>query len=203
MKNMLQDLSDIRTMMEEATKFPSLSGLSGVMVGLLAIGGTIAAFVREPTILFDLENAVRAGKTDVTLFLALDAAAVLVLALSVAVLLSLRMARRKKLPVWNRTARLLVTHLCLPLIAGALFCTALAVQNLAYLLPAVMLIFYGLALLNASKYTLAEIRYLGITQVLLGVVASFWISFSVWFWMLGFGFLHIIYGAYLYWRYER
>lgn len=203
MKNTLKDISDIRTMMEEATKFPSLSGLSGVMVGLLAIGGTVAAYVRDPSILFDLERTVRAPGSGTAVFLAMDAAIVLVLALCVAVILSMRMARKKDLPIWNRTARHLVIQLCLPLAAGAVFCAALVLQNLAYLLPAVMLIFYGLALLNASKYTLAEIRYLGLAQILLGLCAAFWIPLSVWFWVSGFGVLHILYGVFLYRRYER
>jgi hypothetical protein len=66
-----------------------------------------------------------------------------------------------------------------------------------------MLIFYGLALLNASKYTLKEIRYLGMSEICLGLIASAWVQFGIVFWGIGFGMLHIIYGTFMYFKYEK
>jgi hypothetical protein len=65
------------------------------------------------------------------------------------------------------------------------------------------LIFYGLALVNAGKYTIKEIRYLGITEIALGILASFVVGYGLIFWSLGFGVLHIAYGLTMYWKYER
>lgn len=65
------------------------------------------------------------------------------------------------------------------------------------------LIFYGLGLLNASKYTLVEIRYLGYAQILLGIISLQMVGDGLLFWALGFGVLHIVYGAFMWWKYER
>jgi hypothetical protein len=64
-------------------------------------------------------------------------------------------------------------------------------------------VFYGLALVNASKYTLTDIRYLGITEIILGILNIFFLRRGLYFWALGFGVLHIIYGLVMWWKYER
>ena len=66
-----------------------------------------------------------------------------------------------------------------------------------------MLIFYGLALINSSKYTFFEIRYLGIAEIVLGLIASVFVSSGLILWAAGFGLLHIIYGIIMYYKYER
>ena len=65
------------------------------------------------------------------------------------------------------------------------------------------LIFYGLALVKASKYTLSDIRYLGIAEIILGILNVFYLRYGITFWALGFGVLHILYGAIMWWKYER
>jgi len=64
------------------------------------------------------------------------------------------------------------------------------------------LLFYGLALINASKYTFDELRYLGIAEIVLGIIACFLVGYGLIFWTVGFGFLHIIYGTFMYFKYE-
>jgi len=63
------------------------------------------------------------------------------------------------------------------------------------------LIFYGLALVNASKYTLSEIRSFGIAEIVLGLIAMAFIGYGLLFWAIGFGLLHIIYGIIMHVRY--
>ncbi|MGE5429024.1 MAG: hypothetical protein ACM3O8_14110, partial [Methylococcaceae bacterium] len=66
-----------------------------------------------------------------------------------------------------------------------------------------MLIFYGLALVNAGKFTLSEVHYLGITEIVLGLMAAVFINWGLLFWALGFGVMHIVYGMMMYYKYER
>ena len=66
-----------------------------------------------------------------------------------------------------------------------------------------LLVFYGLALLNASKYTLDEIRWLGLTQIGLGLLAMLHPGWGLIYFALGFGLGHIGYGLLMYNRYER
>ena len=56
---------------------------------------------------------------------------------------------------------------------------------------------------NASKYTLNDIRYLGLTEIFLGLVALVFLEYSLLFWAIGFGLVHIIYGIVMYYKYER
>jgi hypothetical protein len=93
----------------------------------------------------------------------------------------------------------------IPLVAGGIFCIAMLYHGGAFILlisPA-MLIFYGLSLVNGSKYTLHDIRYLGCLEIVLGLIAVFNLGYGIIFWALGFGVLHIIYGALMWFKYDR
>ena len=76
-------------------------------------------------------------------------------------------------------------------------------RNNTELVASVMLIFYGLSLVNAGKFTLGEIHYLGLTEIGLGILAGIFVSHGLIFWSLGFGLMHIVYGIVMYYRYER
>ena len=193
-------------MMEKSSRFISLSGLSGVSAGLVAIGGAVTAwwYIHTHLIssLYSMHNITTIALKDIV-FLIVDAIGVLVLALALAIYFAMRKARLQHLPTWNKAAQLTLINLLLPLAAGAVFCVLLFHYNLYLLIAPATLIFYGLALINASGYTLREVRYLGITEVVLGLIAMATPGFSLVFWALGFGVLHILYGAVMYFRYER
>jgi hypothetical protein len=93
--------------------------------------------------------------------------------------------------------------LLIPLFAGGIFIFILIFRNILELIPSVMLIFYGLSLVNAGKFTLGEIHYLGLIEIGLGLLASIFIDYSLVFWTLGFGIMHIIYGMVMYYRHEK
>ena len=87
--------------------------------------------------------------------------------------------------------------------AGGVFvCGMLANNEWLFIGPA-CLIFYGLALINGSKYTLDDIRYLGILEIVLGSFNFIYIGYGLYFWAVGFGVLHIIYGIIMWNKYER
>ena len=101
------------------------------------------------------------------------------------------------------TSKRLTINLMIPLITGGLFILAM-LQNdeWRYVAPA-CLVFYGLALVNASKYTLTDIRYLGYAEIVLGLINTQFIGYGLYFWAAGFGLLHIIYGFSMWWKYDR
>jgi hypothetical protein len=203
LKEHLRDIAEIRTMMERNSKFLSLSGLSGVSAGMCAlIGAAVAWFYLGRS--FDFVR-VPSSHTQAELFwfFALDSGLVVVAALSLATLFSLRMARKKSIPMWTPLGKLLLINLMIPLVVGGVFCLILLWHADIRFIPAAMLLFYGMALLNASKFTLPEIRYLAFTELLLGLACATWIGNSLIFWALGFGIAHIVYGAVMYYKYER
>lgn len=196
----LDSLNEIRTMMERSSRFISLSGLAGVFAGIFAITGIVVAYYYLGLNSLTLnENLSRRELS----FLIADASVVLVASIVVASLLTVRKAKKKQQQVWNSTSKRLLINMMIPLLAGGLYCIALLNYGLIGLIAPATLIFYGLALLNAGKYTLDDIRYLGICQLTLGIIATFNIGNGILYWVTGFGILHIVYGIVMYNKYER
>jgi hypothetical protein len=206
-KDHIKELEEIKKLMERSSRFLSLSGLSGVFAGIFAlIGAAVAYYILDYGAVkydehFFFLQPIREIELIWTLFLL--AMAVLVLALASGFYFSWRKAKKKGLKMWDRTARRMYTHLLIPLLTGGFFCMILISWDGVNLVASATLIFYGLALINAGKYTLNEIQYLGITEVILGILAGIFVNFGLLFWALGFGVLHIVYGAVMYYRYER
>ncbi|MFL5763078.1 MAG: hypothetical protein ACJ77K_03990 [Bacteroidia bacterium] len=200
-KEHLQQLSDIRSMMERSSRCISLSGLSGVFAGVFALVGAYLAKVK----IYELNDYMR-GTDDLyngLIYLLADAATVLIASLLVGTLLTVRNSRRKGVAVWDSTARRLLINLAIPLATGGLFCLILLYHGDIGMVAPATLIFYGLALINASKYTFNDIRYLGVCEIILGLAASLYIGYGLLFWAIGFGVLHIVYGTVMYFKYER
>ena len=209
----LKNLQEIRSIMERSTRFISLSGLTGVFAGTVALLGALAVFVYQREFFFSryqsqgvfLPEELMSGSelTRFIIFSFVDAFVVLVLALSFGVFFTTRNARRKGLPFWDATVKRMLVNLFIPLVAGGVFCLILLYHHLIYLIAPSTLIFYGLALINASKYTLTDVRYLGICEIILGLVAMIFVGYGLIFWAIGFGVLHIVYGLAMYIKYER
>ncbi len=212
MKNIeepLETLSEIRSMMERSSRFISLNGLSGVFSGIFALIGAYAGHLyltnhfKHFGPVSEFSNYSIAGIVTTYFFFFIDAFLVLMASIFVAMFLSISKARKNGLTFWDNTARRLLINLLIPLITGGFFCLILLTHGIVGLIAPVMLIFYGLALINASKYTYNDIRFLGLIEVLMGLLASVWIGYGLIFWAIGFGIIHIIYGVIMFYKYER
>lgn len=205
----LKNLSEIRSLMERSSRFISLSGLSGVAAGVFAICGAIAAYaylnldIRSSGYYKRAWNANGEINLEFYVFFLTDALCVLIASILAGSMLTIRKAKQKGHSIWDATAKRLLINILIPLVSGGLFCVVLLYHGLIGLVAPSTLIFYGLALLNASKYTLDDIRYLGILEIFLGLVASFYVGYGLIFWTIGFGLLHIIYGMLMYNKYEK
>lgn len=199
----LQQLAEIRSLMEKSSRFISLSGLSGVGAGVCALLGSAAAWWRlQQYNLSTINYAEQRGALMIELLLI--AGLTLVAALGIGGFFTWRKARRQGQGLWDQSSRQLLGNLFIPLITGGLFCLLLLKQGMVSMIAPATLIFYGLALVNASKYTLNDIRYLGFCQIALGLLNASFISLGngLLFWTMGFGILHIVYGVYLHLKYE-
>ncbi len=203
MRTAESDLKDIKELMERSSRFISLSGLSGVFAGVYAlIGAGIAHFHFMPET-SEYGRPDYTGSLDKLQDIVLIAGSVLVLSLATAIFFTTRNAKKKKQKIWDKRSQQMLWNLAIPLLAGGLFLLILLKQGTLYLIAPAMLIFYGLALINGSKYTFNDIRYLGYCQIALGLLATWFYGHSLLFWSVGFGILHIVYGAAMYWKYER
>lgn len=203
----LAHLREIRTMMERSSRFISLSGLSGVFAGFFALAGAAAFNVY-------VNKNLNYGYTELTQlanldampglisFCIIDAVLVVTLSLGFAVLFTNRKAKENGQKIFDTSARRLLVSLFIPLLTGGLYCLALLYHHRFGLIAPTTLVFYGLALLNASKYTLDEIKWLGITEITIGLVGLLFIGYGVTLWAIGFGVMHIVYGLVMYVRYE-
>lgn len=204
------ELARIRGLMDRSTRFLSLSGLSGVVAGVVALLGAFAAqwymrdalLVSEHPITYHDEYISETEYRKHLMVLALMAIAVLVTALAGALWFTWRRTRRMGQFLFNATSLRLLMAMLVPLAGGGIFCLALLLHGLPGLVPASTLVFYGLALVNASKFTLDEIRWLGYSELVLGLCGLFWPGAGLMFWAIGFGVLHVFYGALMYVRHE-
>lgn len=202
-----EDLRTIRKIMEESTRFLSLSGFSGVFLGMFAIAGALIArflILDSGNINYDDYIGNLTGKVTVTIrwHMAALALTVLLFSLAAAFYFSYMKAKRSGKSFWTPVARRLLISLFIPLITGGLFALILLIQNLVGLIIPVLLVFYGLALVNAGKFTYNEVFYLGILEIFTGLVSAFFPAQGFWFWIFGFGILHIVYGLFMYRKYE-
>lgn len=201
----LQDVKDIRRLMERSSRFISLSGLSGIAAGIWALAG--AGIARN--ILHNYNNRIsyesfRAKLDDVVSIQLLGlAAGVFIVAFLSSFYFTWRKSRQQNRSLWDHTSRRLFWNMVIPLVAGGLFILSMLQYNEWRFVAPACLIFYGLALVNASKYTLTDIRYLGYCEIMLGLLATQWTGYGLYFWAMGFGVLHIVYGSIMWWRYER
>lgn len=199
-----KDLASIRSMMERSAKFISLSGLSGILAGFYALCGALAAYfiVQYPLSPFS-HRIYSINEPAALLKLMLIAAAVLFASLTTGLLLSNRKAKRHGLKFWTASSRLLLVNLSIPLISGGLFILIMLYQGQYGLAAPASLLFYGLALIQGSSNTFDEIRYLGFCEIILGLISAFFPGYGLIFWALGFGVLHIVYGAIMYNKYDK
>jgi len=203
----IEDIQAIRKIMEESSRFLSLSGLSGVFAGVIAIAGALVAYffiLDNGSIQYNEYIGSISEKGMIAHKWQLLAVATIVLVLSVlfSFYFSIKKAKRDGKNFWTPVSKRLFLNLLIPLTTGGVFVIALMFQNNIQLIVPCFLIFYGLALVNAGKFTFGEIFYLGILEIVTGLVSAFIPSWSLIFWIFGFGILHIIYGLVMYRKYE-
>jgi len=197
----IQDLAEIRSMMERSSKFLSLSGMAGIMAGIYALTGAYIAYI-----VFNFNpdgisySSFDSSSLSAIIFLAIS---VLVLALGTAIILSWKKALKRSERAWNSTSKRMIATMAIPLAAGGIFILILLSKGLIGLIAPSTLLFYGLALYNASKFTFDDLKLLGLIQMGLGLTSAWFVEYGLLLWALGFGMVHIIYGIYMHLKYER
>lgn len=206
----LETLNEIRDIMNKSSRFISLSGLSGISAGVIAIIGVSAAYWAEKQnfayddskfLLFHTNNNLI--NSNFFLFCLIDSLLILFFALSFAAFFTIQKSKKTGQSVWDKTAQKLMISLLIPLFTGGLFCIAMIFHQLYFLIAPTMLVFYGLSLLNSSKYTLHSVEALAYGEIILGSTSAFfpqlnWVCLGA-----GFGLFHIIYGIFMYYKYEK
>ena len=212
-----EDLASIRSMMERSSKFISLSGLSGIMAGIYALIGAALAYniIYEPSrYTFGYEPQagnpyLQSGVWEELVFsptilqLLFIAFGVLFAALVTGYALTSRKAKKHGQALWGKTSKALLFQMATPLLTGGFLIIILISRGYFGIIAPACLAFYGLALVGASAYTFTDIRYLGICEIILAIMAAALPGYGLLFWAIGFGVLHIIYGSLMHLKYDR
>jgi hypothetical protein len=208
----LEDLQHIKKMMERSSRFISLSGLSGIAAGICALVGAWFAYgiIGRAGSSYRHEYEMSDNSIGISTLKAFMGSALFTIALytffgalASALLFTYLRSRKNKIPIWGSVSKRLIVAVAIPLVAGGVYLLReIQMGNYGLIAPG-SLIFYGLALINGSKYTLGEIKYLGYAQLLLGIISCWMTGYGLYFWAVGFGILHIVYGIIMWYKYER
>lgn len=210
-KEHLSDLHDIKQIMERSSRFISLSGWSGISAGICALMGAFFAHEALKDNYYSRSTSQQADNNYFPFLLQqllnerLFHIAILtfVTALVSSIFFTYLRGRKNKTTIWNSASRRLFFNVCIPLISGGIFLLKILENGNYSLIAPGCLLFYGLALLNGSKYTLGEVKYLAYTQIVLGLVCCWFVGWGLYFWAIGFGVMHIVYGTIMWYKYEK
>ncbi len=194
----LKDISEIKNLMNKSSRFISLSGLSGIIVGIYALIGASYAY----WLVHNFSYGVLKLDGYVFRLVILDLLLVLVASVGTSIFLTTKKAKKNNTKIWDATTKRLLIHFLIPLVSGGIYVMIILSQGRYGQSGGLMLLFYGLALLNASKYTYGDVKYLGLIEIVLGLLASYFSGYGFWFWVVGFGIMHIIYGIIMYFKYD-
>jgi hypothetical protein len=203
--NSIDTLKDIKRIMEQSTRFLSLSGWSGIWAGSTALLGGVVAYlqIHKYYEAYNFRGAFSSSQfNDLKNQLLLLAFVIVCVALMGAYFFTNRKIKKEGLSIWNQASKKLMINIAIPMIAGGMLILGFLHNNdWRYVAPA-CLIFYGLALINGSKFTLNDIRYLGILELILGCICIYFPGLGLYFWIVGFGILHIVYGIVMWRKYD-
>jgi hypothetical protein len=192
-KEIHDELSAIRGLMERSSKFISLSGLSGILAGIYALIGAVLAHY----------YVLRYEEFETEIGLITLGIIVLTLSILTGLLLTKNQAKKKGQSIWGKTSQSLLFHMSIPLITGGILTVIFVSRGYYGIIGPTMLIFYGLSLVSASNFTFTDVKYLGLLEIVLGLIAACFPGYGLLFWAIGFGVLHIVYGSMMYLKYDR
>lgn len=202
----LDDLQHIKRMMERSSRFISLSGFSGIAAGICALLGAwfahrkIKCWVKGDC---DIDELINMAGIQLIDDLFLIAALTFIAAFVSAFFFTYLRSKKNNIPMWGAATLRLFWNTTIPILAGGIFIFRMIQSGEYELVAPACLLFYGLALVNASKYTLGEIRFLGYGNLILGVFNLWSVDYGLYYWAMGFGVLHILYGIWMWYKYER
>ena len=190
----LESVNEIKELMEKSSKFISVSGLAAILAGIYALAGAYIAtqvITPETHLIVTLE------------FMAIIALSVLAAAAVTAGILSYCKSQKTGQSFFSRLTYRALWNFSLPMLTGGIVCISILMHEYYDILASVMLLFYGLALVNASKFTYSSVAWLGYAFLVLGVIDCFFEGHALMFWTIGFGGFHLLYGILFYLQYER
>lgn len=176
-----EDLRAIRTAMEGSSRFTSVSGVGEMAVGVTAL---LAAWLA-------------AGRASSSAWLGVWFAEA-ILAGGLSLVAAGWKARRTGGTLWSLPARRFALSLAPPLVAGAALTPVFYRAGLIDLLPGAWMLLYGTGVVTGGAFSVRTVPLTGVAFMLAGAVALALPGMGRDAWMaLGFGGIHLVFGALL------
>ena len=207
-----KDISLIKNLMEKSSKFSNLSGYAIATTGLLALLGAVFVYfdlgisISEKYISYaELINQTGNANSIYTKIklLVIIASLILLTSLLILYVTAKIKSERHDIKLFNSSFSRALKSLFIPVLSGGIFCGFLILHKMYGLVAPATLIFYGLGLISASKYSYNELELLGYLVLLLGTMASYYMGSGLLFWMIGFGIGHIVLGVFIHYKYDK
>ncbi|MFK8060597.1 MAG: hypothetical protein AB8B78_10950 [Polaribacter sp.] len=193
-KDYLRDISEIKTLMSKSSKFISLSGLSGILAGVYSLLGAGYYFFGIKS-----EDDFSSSIIPITVI-------VLIVFFATTITTVFFTSKRSKITgekIWGDSTKNLIVSFSTTFYIGVICILILYFKEEYTYLLALLILFYGIAIINASRHTNVIIQPLGFIEVVIGLLCIIYPEFSLWFCILGFGIIHIIYGSIFYFKYDK
>jgi hypothetical protein len=175
----MDNLRYIRETMERATPFTGISGRGEIAIGVTALLASVLA-ARQSTF-----------NSWLSIWLAEGLISVLIAGWSMD-----RKARAVQMPLVSGPGRKAVFSLSPPLIAGALVTIVLVRAGLTNAIPGIWLLLYGTGVITGGMFSVRAVPAMGLCFMALGALALFSPpTFANWLMAVGFGGLHVLFGA--------
>jgi len=189
------ELKVIRQLMERPVRYSTMSGLSGILAGLAALGGLAA----DHAISSAWQGRHRAVAMKLNIFVW---AGVFVVAFAGAVICTRLRERRQNMPFWSAIKKKILLTILPPFVAGVGLTLIIVYRTHAGwgpnewgLIPPIWMLCYGLALWQVGLLSPVEVRLLGAAFLVAGLATALWLQPHP-YWSLGvtLGGFHLVYG---------
>ena len=181
--------------MEQGKSYFSLKSLSGILIGIY---GLATVYLIDKLTSGEGSGIEMVSQLPI-LFLQIGITAIAVVFIIISLFtLWIRAKRRAKSEgkkLWNTSNKKIRLQTLITLLVLIVVIIVIANQGYYSLVTPISLFFYGLFLLNLSRFSSKGLVFLSIGEVLLGVAAYMIYDKEIFFLALGFGLLPIIYGA--------
>lgn len=184
-----ENLRVIRQTMERSTKYSTLSGLSGVLIGLVAIAGVVATQITLA------QTPALRDSTAGALYLAGIWLPALALAVTIEFLCNKRRASRVGKHLFSHLGAHILVAAAPAFLAGAVLTLFFSLHHLLFYIWGVWMLCYGAAICAVGLFSVRPVSVLGAAFVVAGAL-TFLLPVSAQLTMMAvtFGGFHIFYG---------
>ena len=179
--------------MQQNSSYFSLSGLSGILVGIYGLLTVYMVHMLTSTYGDGFDGSSQLPIALLEIGILVLAVVMILVALITLRIRAKRSAKKHNEKLWSPFSKKLRFHTLILLLLFIVILAVVANKGYYSIITPLMLLLYGIFLLNLSRLV-GRLRYLAFAELILATIAYFIYDKELLFLGLGFGIFHIIYG---------